>query len=192
MSGGGLNEAITQVTQPTVEMPTLEAPAVAPDGAADTSVLAAVRLRAAQLAQEHTVDLDLPGYGGVLAGRYKAISIARVYGGPGGQLRNPLSDWGVAADALCRALVGLYGREREGGELVPLMRDQDARYDDELVEALKLAPRERTARAVLVALLGMGDDELGQSRVWQHFLSYQAWLTEGGAQEVAAEAVGEP
>ena len=190
----GIGDAISQATdQPTREFSAVEAPA--PNGAgevAESSVLTAVRLRAQQLAQEHTVDLDLPGYDGVLTGRYKAINIAKVYGGPGGQLRNPLSDWGVAADALCRALVNLYGREHADGELVPLFNDQDARYDDELAAALNLTPTEPSARAVLVALLGLGDDELGRSRVWQHFLTYQAWLTEGSAQEVAAEAVGEP
>jgi hypothetical protein len=186
----GLGDTISQATdQPTREMSAIELPTPNGDVPADSSVLAAVRLRAAQLAHDNTVELDIPGYGGVLVGRYKAISIARVYGGPGGQLRNPLSDWGVAADALSRALVGLYGRN-ERGELEPLFHDQDARYDDDLVAALQLEPSEHTARAVLVALCGGG--ELGESRVWSHFLQYQAWVTEGSAQEVAAEAVGEP
>jgi hypothetical protein len=190
----GIGDAISQATdssvdQPTVMMDALELPA--PDGAADSSVLAAVRLRAAQLAHDNTVELDIPGYGGVLVGRYKAISIAKVYGGPGGTLRNPLTEWAVAADALSRALVGLYGRN-EAGELEPLFHDQDARYDDELAAALNLEPAEHTARAVIVALLGAGDEALGQSRVWSHFLQYQSWVTEGSAQEVAADAVGEP
>jgi hypothetical protein len=189
----GIGDAIHEATgstvdQPTVAMDALELPSDNGD-AADSSVLAAVRLRAAQLAHDNTVELDIPGYGGVLVGRYKAISIAKVYGGPGGTLRNPLTEWGVAADALSRALVGLYGRN-ENGALEPLLRDQDARYDDELAAALNLEPDGQTARAVLVALLGGG--ELGESRVWQHFLQYQAWVTEGSAQEVAADAVGEP
>jgi len=189
-----LDDAITQATdQPTQEMSAVDLAEAqglpSPNGAADSSVLAAVRVRAAQLAHEVTVDLDIPGYNGVLVGRYKAISIARVYGGPGGQLRNPLAEWAPAADALARALVGLFGRN-EQGELEPLFNDQDARFDDDLVEALHLQPSEHTARAVLVALCGGG--ELGESRVWSHFLQYQAWVTEGAAQEVAADAVGEP
>lgn|SRR5262249_17847507 len=194
----GLGDAISQATvdaaargadRPTVEMPTVQLEAVAGGDVAGSSVLAAVRVRAAQLATENAAELDIPGYGGVLVGRYRAISIARVYNGPGGQLRNPLTDWGVAADALARALVGLYGRN-EHGELEPLFLDQDARFDDDLAAALKLEPAEHSARGVLVALCGGG--ELGQSRVWSHFLAYQAWLTEGGAQEVATDAVGEP
>jgi hypothetical protein len=191
----GFGEAVQRATGEPVSDPqaTVEFPALGngtePDAPADSSVLKAVRLRAAQLALDNTVELAIPGYGGVLVGRYKAISIARVYGGPGGQLRNPLSDWGVAADALCRALVGLYGRN-EAGELEPLFHDQDARLDDDLTEALHLDPAEHTARAVLVALCGGG--ELGQSRVWSHFLAYQSWVTEGPAQEVADTAVGEP
>jgi hypothetical protein len=184
----GLGDAISQATdQPTVEMPALENGAGGTP-ADDSSVLALVRVRAQQLATENTAELEIPGYDGVLVGRYKAISIARVYGGPGGKLRNPLADWGVAADALARALVGLYGRN-EAGELEPLFADQDAHFDDDLAAALHLEPAEHSARGVLVALCGGG--ELGQSRVWQHYLTYQGWLTEGGAQEVAADAVGE-
>jgi hypothetical protein len=187
----GLGDAITQATE--VDQPTVAMDALG-DGengvVSDESVLALVRVRAAQLATESTVELDIPGYGGVLVGRYRAISIARVYNGPAGQLRNPLTDWGVAADALAKALVGLYGRNARG-ELEPLDHDGETRYDDELVAKLpSLNPAEHTARAVLVALCGGG--ELGESRVWSHFLAYQGWLTEGGVQEVAANAVGEP
>jgi len=184
-----LPDAIRAATaQPTVEMPALDDGADNGAGAADSSVLSAVRLRAAQLAHENTVELDIPGYDGVLVGRYKAISIARVYNGPNNTLRNPLTEWGVAADALALALVGLYGRN-EHGELEPLFSDQDARFDDDLAAALHLEPTARTARAVLVALCG--GDALGESRVWSHFMQYQNWLMEGTASEVAADAVGE-
>jgi hypothetical protein len=186
--GDALQEA--GVDQPTQEFSAVELAEANGASAreADSSILRAVRLRAAQLAHEDTVELAIPGYGGVLVGRYRAISIAKVYGGPGGQLRNPLTEWGVAADALSRALVGLYGRN-ERGDLEPLFIDQDARFDDDLAQALDLEPDEQTARAVLVALCGGG--ELGESRVWSHFLAYQTWVTEGPAQEVAADAVGE-
>jgi hypothetical protein len=184
----GLGDAITQATESQPEQPTVEMAALG-NGTADSSMLATLRVRAAQLAQDNTAELDMPGYGGVLVGRFRAISIARVYGGPGGnQLRNPLGDWQVAADALSRALVGLYGRN-EAGELEPLFHDQAARFDDDLAAALGLEVTEHTARAVLVALCGGA--ELGQSRVWSLFLNYQSWLTEGAAQEVAADAVGE-
>lgn len=180
-----LNEAITQVTdQPTQEfMPDPEVRV-----GAGSSVLAAVRARAEQLSHENTVELDVPGYDGVLVGRYKAISIARVFNGPAGSMRNPLTDWGPGADALGQALIGLYGRN-DDGELEPLFLDQAARFDDDLVDALKLKPVKKSARAVLVALCGGG--ELGESRVWSLYMNYQNWLTEGAAQEVADESVGE-
>jgi hypothetical protein len=162
----------------------------APAPAANTgSVLDAVRQRAAQLGADHSVDLPIPGYDN-LVGRYRAISIARFYQVTGGgQLRNPLSDWGVGADALGTALESLYGKAPDG-ELVTLYESGDpARFDAELATALGLVPDGQSARAVLVALLGGG--ELGQSRAWSHFLGYQTWLMEGSAQEVADEAAGE-
>jgi hypothetical protein len=153
------------------------------------SVLAAVRARAAQLATENTVELEIPGYNGVLVGRYRAVSISRFYTpGSNGQLRNPLTEWGVAADALATALVGLYGRNHQG-ELEPLAFDREVRFDDDLVALLGLQVAQRSARAVLVALCGGG--EKGQSRLWSHFLTYQTWLMEGAAQEVAEDAAGE-
>jgi hypothetical protein len=117
------------------------------------------------------------------------VSLPRVYG-RGGQMRNPMGEeWGVGADALATALVGLYGPNRHG-ELVTLYTSGDpARYDDELVDALKLRPAQRTARAVMVALMGGG--ALGESRVWAHFMQFQNWLMAGVGEEVADVAVGE-
>jgi hypothetical protein len=159
---------------------------------AESSVLRAVRNRSRQLQGETTVDLEVPGYGGVLVGRYRAISIARVFNGPGGTMRNPITDWAAGADALATALVELCGRNPDTGDLEPLFHDQSARFDNDLVDALGLTPpSERTARAVMVSLFGGSDQERGESRIWQHYLEYQAWLTQGSASEVADQAVGE-
>jgi hypothetical protein len=190
----GLADAVNAVTQagaePDEERFDLGAPEPEVPSGASSSVLAAVRTRAAQLSEAATVDLALPGYDNLI-GRYRAVSLPRIYG-KGGQMRNPMGeDWGVGADALASGLEGLYGLTPDG-ETVPLYSDGlVARYDDDLSERLGLAPRTRTARAVLVALLGGGNEALGESRVWAHFLAYQAWLTDGGAQEVAEQAVGE-
>lgn len=190
-TASGLNDAIALVAgeddvglEPELETPDPEMPAGAPG-----SVLAAVRARARELEQETTVDIPLPGYGN-LVGRYRAISIARVFNGPGGRLRNPLTEWGTAADALALGLIGLYGLR--DGQPVPLYDSGDpARYDMELADAMGLHPVKRTARAVLVALLGGADEERGKSRIWSHYLAYQNWLTDGTAPEVAEEAAGE-
>lgn len=183
-----LQDAITDATGQATEAFDAVEPEVDPGAAG--SILRTLRTRAHQLQAETTVDLDIPGYNGVLVGRYRAISIARVFNGPGGTLRNPITEWGVAADALGTALQELYGRSPDTGDLEPLFHDQPARFDDDLVMALDLpAPAAKTARAVLVALLGGGN--LGESRVWQHYLEYQAWLTQGSAAEVADDAVGE-
>ena len=77
---------------------------------------------------------------------------------------------------------------------IRLFKDQSARFDDDLVEVLGLQPEARTARAVLVALMGGG--ELGESRVWAHYMQYQGWLMAGvngepAESEVVSQAVGE-
>lgn len=190
----GIRDAVEAATGETVEFGALgveedAGPALTP--AAPGSVLAGLRNRAHQLAAEQTVDLEVPGYGGVLVARYGAVSISRVYAQSPGEL---IPKWQVGADALGRALVGLYGRN-EAGDLEPLQHDMPTRFDDELVGMLELRPTERSARAVLVALCGGG--ELGESRVWAHYMAYQGWLMAGGdgdeapMQEVINLAVGE-
>jgi hypothetical protein len=152
------------------------------------SVLASVRARAAQLQAEVTVDLPVPGYDNLVA-RYSAISISKFNKVGGAEIQIPFLDWRTAADALATALEGLYGLGPTG-ELAPLYADgSTARYDAELASSLGLAVSEPSARAVMVAVFGGGGK--GESRVWTHFLSYQAWLVEGGAEEVASRAVGE-
>lgn len=167
-----------------------ELPAPEPEAPADDSILAAVRQRAAAITAEQTVDLEIPGYEGVLLGRYHAISISKFNRLTGNEVQVPFLDWRSAADALASALDGLYAIKND--EVVPLYTSGDpARYDDELAQNLGLAVTERSARAVMAALFGGGGK--GESRVWQHFLTYQQWLMEGAAQEeVATRAVGEP
>ena len=102
----GISEAVqalqtdeTLDLEPAVDLdaPEAEVPAVAAG-----SVLAAVRNRAQQLQQGSTVDLPLPGYDNLI-GRYRAVSLPRIYG-KGGQMRNPMGEeWGVGADALAMA-----------------------------------------------------------------------------------------
>lgn len=179
--------SLKDLIDPTLQLASPEEPEVAP---AEDSVLQAVRVRAAQLQADTTVDLDIPGYEGILVGRYRAVSISRFNRVAGDELHIPFLDWRTAADALGTALVGLYGYR--SGELVPLYESGDpARYDAELAQTLGLGTTEHTARAVMVALFGGGGK--GESRVWQHFNHYQSWLMEGNtAQEVADHAVGEP
>lgn len=177
-------EDVVEIGSPGEQLHELEGAAPAARG----SVLEAVRARAQQLQTETTVELPIPGYQN-LVGSYAAISITQFFKITGGELRNPLTDWGVAADALATALVSLYGID-EHGQLVDLYESGDpARYDDELLDALGLHAEQRTARAALVAVFGGG--KIGQSRAWSHFLSYQNWLMEGPAQEVAGDAAGE-
>ena len=196
MSGirDAVDAAVADVEEPTEEFDTLayHDDAEAPPRAAPGSALSLLRARAAQLARETTIDLPIPGYGGRLIARYKAVAISAAYADiTVRDQRNPINDPGVAADTLARALEGLYG-VNEAGELEPLQHDVPTRFDDELVDMLGLAPEARNARSVLVALCGGGD--FGRSRVWAHFMEYQGWLMatdDTPAREVAARAVGE-
>ncbi|MBO0881939.1 MAG: hypothetical protein J2P17_16675 [Mycobacterium sp.] len=159
------------------------------------SVLAALRERAAQLRTEQTTDLDIPGYNGLLVGRYKAVSLGRIFA-KSQTIQTPLNPaWTMAADTLAGALVELFMRDDpDSDELHPLFKDISAKFDDDLVDALNLHPEARTGRAVLVALCGGG--ALGETRVWAHYMQYQGWLLAGvegesAEQAVVSQAVGE-
>jgi hypothetical protein len=162
--------------------------------AAPGSVLAALRERAAQLRTEQHVHLDIPGYDGLLVGKYRAVSLGKVFGKrvDGNTPLNP--EWTIAADTLATALDELLMRDAPDGDTYPIFTDTPARFDDDLVDALGLHPDARTGRAVLVALCGGG--ALGESRVWAHYMQYQGWLLAGVEGEnieqgVAELAVGE-
>ena len=189
MSGirDAVDAAVADVEEPTEEFDTLAYHEQPSSSAAPGSALDTVRARAAQLATENTIDIAVPGYDGLLVARYRAVAINRAYADVSRDPRNPINDWGVAADTLGRAIDEvLY--VNDAGELTHLAD----RFDDELCEAIGLHPDRRTARDVLVTLCG--GSELGQSRLWGHFMEYQAWLMAGDespTQEVAARAVGE-
>jgi hypothetical protein len=194
----GIRDAVEAATGETVAFDAIdgieeaEAPAPPPT-AAPGSVLDKLRASAAQLAKQQTIDLEIPGYNGVLVARYGAVSIARIYAQNPGEL---IPKWTVAADTLGRALIGLYGRNASG-DPEPLQHDTPTRFDDDLVTMLNLHPTERSVRAVLIALCGAGDQELGESRLWAHYMQYQGWLMTGGddgeapAREVVDAIVGE-
>jgi hypothetical protein len=191
----GIRDAVAAASGDTVAFDAIdgqeEDTSPAQSAPAPGSVLGELRARAAQLAAQQTVDLEVPGYSGVLVARYGAVSISRIYAQNPEQL---IPKWTVAADTLGRALVGLYGRNADGYP-EPLQLDVPTRFDDELVALLDLHPTERSVRAVLVALCGGG--ELGESRLWAHYMQYQGWLMAGGegeeapALEVVEAVVGE-
>lgn len=163
--------------------------------AAPGSVLSVLRERAAHLRDEQTTDLDVPGYGGLLVGRFRAVSLGRIYAKASGT-QTPLNpDIQMATHTLSGALEQLFMKDApESEELHPLFTDIIARLDDDLVDALNLHPEARTAAAVLVALCGGGP--LGETRAWALYMQYQGWLLAGvddenAEQAVVSQAVGE-
>jgi hypothetical protein len=192
----GIRDALEQATgQDTAEFDALtEGVEPEPESgppAAPGSVLAAIRARAHDISAEQTIDLELPWYSGKLWGRYKAIPMRLVYRAKrNGEVANPLMEPDVAADALAHALVELLGAGPDG-ELEPLSQDAPMRFDDQLVEALQLEPRERSARGVIYALFAHSGRAEGI--VLRHFTEYYTWLSgeDSGSAEIADLAAGE-
>ena len=78
------------------------------------SVLALLRAKAKALREEKTTDIDIPGYDGYLVGRYRAVSIARIFG-RSTTVETPLTpEWTTAADTLGSALVGSTNADEPG------------------------------------------------------------------------------
>lgn len=190
-----MSELVTVPPPVSEGVPNGDEPGAELEAAASGSVLAALRRRARELREQQNVTLDIPGYDGYMLARFRAVSIGRIYGKrtDGATPINP--DWTLAADVLGSAVDDVLMRDDpESEESHPIFKDQPARFDDDLVEALDLRPAQRTARAVLVALCGGG--ALGESRLWALYMQYQGWLLAGvdGANvegEAAAQAVGE-
>ena len=176
-----------------VDAPEFEFDSEATPAGTPGSLLSALRARVHEQQAAQTIDIELPGFGGLLWARYQAIPLARIYrNGRGGQPINPLTDSGIAADALATACVGLLGREKPEDELVELdAGDGPVRFDDTLVELLDLHPSVRTARAVIFALFA--NTGRAEGIISRHFAEYYAWLSgeDEPAQEVVDLAVGE-
>ena len=189
-----LNDALDELVTPQALEPPGAEPEPEPENAAPGSVLAALRARAKELREQQTTLLDIPGYDGMLTARYRAVSLGRIFAKRSDATTPINPDWTMAADVLAGALDELLMRDAPDGDLYPLFTDQPARYDDDTVQALGLEVRERSARAVIVALCGGGP--LGESRVWSHYMAYQGWLMAGvegetAEAEAARAAVGE-
>jgi hypothetical protein len=162
--------------------------------AAPSSLLADLRKRAGELRDDDHIDLEVPGWQGRLRARYRALDrrqldpiLERAASKPGEQTN-------AMADALCLALIELFGVD-EDGSLVTLFADQPARFDMDLAAALELTPADRTARDVILALFG-APNERAAGLLNTQFRLYAEWLNgevDGApvTQEVMRTAVGE-
>lgn len=163
--------------------------------AAPGSLLADLRKRAEELRDDSHIDLEVPGWQGRLVARYRALERSRLDPILERAVNKKGEGTNAMADALCLALVELFGVEANGA-LTPLFSDQPAKFDMDLAQALGLTPTERTARGVLLALFGAPNERAG-GLLNNQFRLYAEWLNgdvDGDgtpAQEVADTAVGE-
>jgi hypothetical protein len=122
-----------------------------PPQAADDSVLAALRAQRDELGEEHTYDVDVPGWKGLLVLRFGAISqaqqsalLSRIVASKGKQIQMHNLDLLIAAYRC-----GL-GRSRPGGELRVIMdSDQDPASLKDLVEIVGLGEAPERAREAM-------------------------------------------
>ena len=128
------------------------------NGTPPTSLIAELRQRRAELAEEQTLELLIPGYGGKLA-----LRLGPINGATQSALLERLAkskdrerDFNLNADYLVAACREIVGRERWEDPWTPLgelaQTEGTIKLDDRLVELLQLEPASRTAREVLRAL----------------------------------------
>ena len=158
------------------------------DDAAEASVLAQIRKRREELKRDRHVDLDVPGFDGLLVARYQPLAyrkLREIIQRAEKQHRSDpaMEELAGAADVLNNACVGVF--VRENGELTPVTYKGEPvlRFDRDCAGALGL-DEEQTARDVLFDVF---PDEFSVIRQYAAFSEWQA-RTEPEANE---ELVGE-
>jgi hypothetical protein len=154
-------------------------------------VLAQLRKRRAALQQERHVDLEVPGYDGLLLTRYHPLpweTLQEINNRAEKTLRsNPRKDLIMAADVLITACeCMLYREDRNADTAKVLGGDSPMRFDKRLAEVMGIEGAV-TARQVL---FGIFPDDLG---ITSTYVSLMEWQGEGDVEtddELAGESGG--
>lgn len=158
------------------------------NGEVPGSVLAQLRRRREALQQERHIDLEVPGYDGMLLARYRPVAWERlreINERAEKTLRsNPRKDLIASADVLISACECILYREEKGGDTAKVLGgDSPMRFDKRLAETMGI-PEASTARQVL---FGIFADDLSVTSTYVELLE---WQGEGDV-EVDDELVGE-
>jgi hypothetical protein len=168
------------------------------DNVAKESVLGQLRELREQLQQERHLDLNVPGYSGVLRARYSPLSYERLRSIGDKARKASTTEAGrelvLAAESLVAACEGMYFR-KEDGSYEPLVNDTGkvVKYDKDLANALGVenpaGDGEIEPRMVVYEVFG-GLHNGADLRVITHFQQFGAWQGTGD-EEVDEQLVGE-
>jgi hypothetical protein len=158
-----------------------------------SSLLDALRARRAEMLDEQTTDLLVPGYNGMLAlrvgpltGREQSRLTSRM-----AQSKSPDREATYNADTLITATRELVVRNTEGEpwqSLGSLNGGDPVGIDDRLVELLDLKPAALTARATLRALFALAPSpDIAINLASAEYITWAGGITE----DVDADYVGE-
>lgn len=158
------------------------------NGVAPSSVIAQLRRRRAALQQERHIDLEVPGYDGMLLARYHPVAWERLQ-----EINqrvektmrsNPRRELIAAVDVLINACECMLYREARGGNTAKVLGgDNPMRYDKRLAETMGVEGV-ATARDVL---FGLYPDDLSITSTYVELMEWQG----EGETEVDDELVGE-
>jgi len=148
------------------------------------SLLSRIRERRAQLQEERHLDLDIPGYDGMLVARYRPLPWDEVkkIGEKVEKSKNPRKELYAMADVLVRACDSIWFRDPETNELRPVQSGEPVRYDDRLAEALGF-----TADSARQVLLATFNNDLA---VTAHHMEAAEWMQASDV-EVNEDLLGE-
>lgn len=159
--------------------------------AAEGSVLAQIRQRREELKRDRHIDLDVPGFDGLLVARYQPLAyrkLREIIQRAEKQHRSDpaMEELAGAADVLNNACAGLF--VREGGEVVPVTHNGEPvmRFDRECAAALGL-DQEQTAREVLFDVF---PDEFSVLIQYKAFSEWQARTEPEASEELVGESEG--
>lgn len=125
---------------------------------APSSILAALRSKREALAADRHLDVDVPGYGGLLVLRLGVVPSRQlaVVAEKAERSNSPDAAFNANADLLIQACVEVLGRERDDADLQPLDdADPQVRIDARLAGLLQLDGS--TARATLRGLFALAN-----------------------------------
>lgn len=151
--------------------------------------IAALQQRRERLTKERHTDLAVPGYGGDLVMRYRALDYEDLVEITDREDERKGAELATRSDVLIAAAVGAFWRE-ERGELVPLERvlgdaDLPVRFDARLAAATGFTGVVGSAREALSVVI---PDDVAVTR---HYVEYTRWRQNPDAAAVEDSYAGE-